>query len=149
MKKDFGSNKGGLSSTQRGSFTDIFGLGDRTVSAEDAAKHKAYLDEFRSLLSSGGKAPADSFGSPGTLPESQKSSLTAVGNWDSFPGSGQRENASSVSGTKSSFSSTPGASSASGFNSRNYGTPAPTPAPAAASKLTPTAPTFLAPRRSF
>jgi len=149
LKKPSGSdNGGGFAPTQRGTFTDIFGLGDRTVSPEDAAKHKAYLDEFRALLSPGGKAPGDSFGLPGAVPDSSKSSLSAVGSWDNFPGSAQRENLNSFSGTKSAFGSTPSPNSAYGFNSRNFSSPAPAPAPATVNP-TPKAPTFAAPRRSF
>lgn len=146
LKNIFG-NDSSLSPVQRGTFTDIFGLGDKATSAEDAAKHKAYLDEFRSLLNPGGKPSGESFGLPPTLPDSTKSSLSAVGGWQSFPGAAQRENPSSFSGAKSSFGSTPAQNAFGDFNTKSFSSPVPTPAPAATTK--PTVPTFTAPRRSF
>jgi hypothetical protein len=149
LKNIFGNDNSGLSPVQRGTFTDIFGLADKAASAEDAAKHKAYLDEFRSLLSSGGKAPHDNFSLPTTLPDSSKSSLSAVGGWESFPGAAQRENSGSFSAGKSSFSSAAAHNPFSDFNSKGFNSPVSTPIPAASTKSTPTVPTFSAPRRSF
>jgi hypothetical protein len=147
VKKPFGNDIGGSAPLiGHGTFTDIFGLGEKAASAEDAAKHKAYMDEFRSLLNSGWKTTGETLSSPGGLPEAAKSSFSPVGAWDSLPGSKSRETPSSFSGSVPSFSSSPSRSS--GFDS-SFRNSTPAPAPAATTKVAPPIPTFTAPRRSF
>jgi hypothetical protein len=148
LKKSIGNESGNSPALAgRGTFSDIFGLGEKTPSAEDTAKHKAYMSEFHSLLNSGWQAPADSFNSSWGLQGAAKSSVSPVGAFDSLPGVSRRESSSSLSGAVPTFNSTPAHSTLQDFNVKSASAPVLTPAPAA--KVTPATPTFTAPRRAF
>jgi hypothetical protein len=145
LKKSFGNEFGNNpAALGRGTFTDIFGLGEKTPSAEDAAKHKAYMSEFQSLLNSGWQAPAESFGG---LADPARTTAGTVGALDSLPGLSRRESSSSFSGATPTFNSTPARTTLQDFNVKSSSLPNVTPAPA--TKVTPPTPTFTAPRRAF
>jgi len=135
-------------SIPHGTLTDIFGLGEKTQSAEDIGKHNAALrDQFSSMLGSGWQPPSDPFKSSGGFTDTTKPAFGAVGNWDAFAGSARKENSSSLSGTAPSFNPSGSHSSLSDFGAKSAPAPAVTPAPV--SKITPQTPSFTAPRRSF
>jgi hypothetical protein len=133
-----------------GTLTDIFGLGEKTQSAEDIAKHNAALrDQFNSILSSGWQPPSDGFKSSSTFSDATKPAFSTGGAWDSLPGSSsfRKDSPSSLAGAAPSFSSSFSQSPVSDFGAKSAVAPTVTPAPT--TKITPQAPNFTAPRRSF
>jgi hypothetical protein len=148
--KLFGTEPGSsTASFGHGTFSDIFGMGEKTPSVEDVAKHKAHMEEFRSLLNSGWQPPASSFNSLGGIADSAKPAFSSSGAFDSLPGSSRREGASSFSGVAPAFNSAPARSAFPDLNARSASSLSPTPTPAPATRLTPPTPTFTAPRRAF
>ena len=99
LKKLFESDAGvSPFSANRGTFSDIFGVGDNTLSREDALKHKAYLDEYHAILDPGWKAPADSFSPLNGALEAARPTFKPVGALDGVASSSRHEAGSSFSG---------------------------------------------------
>jgi hypothetical protein len=149
LYKLFGNDQKSAGPTiTHGTLTDIFGFGEKTQSAENIAKHNAAArEQMNSLFSSGWQPPSDSFKSPSSFSDTTKPAFNTPGAWDSLPGSSRKDNSSSLAGSAPSFNSSYSHSSVSDFGTKSAVTPVVTPAPA--TKITPQAPTFTAPRRSF
>jgi hypothetical protein len=150
LYKLFGNDQKGTGpAITHGTLTDIFGLGEKTRSPEDIAKHSAAArDQLNSLFNSGWQPPSDPFKSSSSFTDTTKPAFSTVGAWDSLPGSSRRDNSSSLAGTAPSFNSSFSHSSVSDFGAKStVTTPSVTPTPV--TKFTPQAPTFTAPRRSF
>lgn len=142
MEADGPDTPSSFTSSRRGSFSDIFGLGDTAPSREKALEHRKLMEEFYSIHDSVKplSAPAEAAKSPG-LPDAPRHSANPFGGPDTS--SGDIKQFSTINPTF-----TPGGPKDINFQALAqpgaiYLLPKPEPV------KPPAAPTFAAPRRPF
>jgi len=139
---DGSDNPSSFTSSRRGSFSDIFGLGDTAPSREKALEHKKVMEEFYGIHDSSRplSAGADGAKSPG-LPDAPRRAANPFGGPDTSSGESKQFSAINPIFTPSGPKD---------VNAQPFGQPgASYLLPKAEPAKAPVAPTFVAPKRPF